>query len=383
MSLPIVVALVGAAGRPQRDRHPVRRPRHARDRHHRGDDARPRRRHRLRAVHPGPAPSEPREGMPVPEAIGRANATAGLSVLFAGVTVVVAIAGLQVSGIPMMTMMGWASALMVAVVDGRRRHPAARRCSASSGKRVNSLRVPFIKQKPANDPTVEVGAVDGQGRRQAGPLRRWWQRCMLGDPRHPGVLDAARLRRRRQRRAGSTTRKAYDLMADKLRSRRQRPARGRRRDRRLPKARGRVGDLSEAMAADDRASPRSTSRRLSPKTGPGGHQRHAHDRAAGREDRPTCSTGCAPTSSRQRVGDTDVEASVTGATAHGRRHLLAAAAADAVVPRRRDRPGVPGADARVPVGAGAAQGRAAQRAQRRCGVRRGRGRVPVGLGCRA
>ena len=54
-------------------------------------------------------------GMPVPEAIGRANATAGLSVLFAGVTVVLAIAGLQVSGIPMMTMMGWASALMVAV----------------------------------------------------------------------------------------------------------------------------------------------------------------------------------------------------------------------------------------------------------------------------
>ena len=35
-------------------------------------------------------------GMPVPVAIGRANATAGLSVLFAGVTVIVAIAGLKV-----------------------------------------------------------------------------------------------------------------------------------------------------------------------------------------------------------------------------------------------------------------------------------------------
>ena len=33
-------------------------------------------------------------GMPVPVAIGRANATAGLSVLFAGGTVMVAIAGL-------------------------------------------------------------------------------------------------------------------------------------------------------------------------------------------------------------------------------------------------------------------------------------------------
>ena len=38
-------------------------------------------------------------GMPVPVAVGRANATAGLSVLFAGITVVIAIAGLQVSGI--------------------------------------------------------------------------------------------------------------------------------------------------------------------------------------------------------------------------------------------------------------------------------------------
>ena len=53
--------------------------------------------------------------MTVPDAIGRANATAGLSVLFAGITVIVAIAGLQVSGIPMMTMMGYGSAIMVAI----------------------------------------------------------------------------------------------------------------------------------------------------------------------------------------------------------------------------------------------------------------------------
>ena len=52
-------------------------------------------------------------GMSVPVAVGRANATAGLSVLFAGATVVLAIAGLQVSGISMMTTMGWASAVMV------------------------------------------------------------------------------------------------------------------------------------------------------------------------------------------------------------------------------------------------------------------------------
>ena len=90
-------------------------------------------------------------GMPVPEAIGRANATAGLSVLFAGITVVLAIAGLQVSGIPMMTMMGWASAIMVAItmLAAVTLLPAL---LGLAGKRVNSLRVPFIKQKPAYDP---------------------------------------------------------------------------------------------------------------------------------------------------------------------------------------------------------------------------------------
>ncbi|MET1038499.1 MAG: MMPL family transporter, partial [Aeromicrobium sp.] len=46
------------------------------------------------------------EGMSVHDAIGQANSSAGLSVLFAGSTVIVAIAGLQVSGVPMMTMMG-------------------------------------------------------------------------------------------------------------------------------------------------------------------------------------------------------------------------------------------------------------------------------------
>ncbi len=90
-------------------------------------------------------------GTPVPEAIGNANATAGLSVLFAGSTVVLAIAGLQVSGIPMMTMMGWASALMVAItmLAAVTLLPAL---LGIAGKRVNSLRVPFIKQKPAYNP---------------------------------------------------------------------------------------------------------------------------------------------------------------------------------------------------------------------------------------
>jgi putative drug exporter of the RND superfamily len=55
------------------------------------------------------------DGLTVDEAAGRANATAGQSVLFAGATVVIAICGLWVSGIPSIAMMGFASAILVAV----------------------------------------------------------------------------------------------------------------------------------------------------------------------------------------------------------------------------------------------------------------------------
>ncbi|HEX7187382.1 MAG TPA: MMPL family transporter [Actinomycetes bacterium] len=90
------------------------------------------------------------DGMSVPEAVGRANATAGLSVLFAGITVVVAIASLQTAGIPMLTTMGWGSAIMVAVtmVAAVTLLPGL---LGLVGRRVNSLRVPFVRPKPAND----------------------------------------------------------------------------------------------------------------------------------------------------------------------------------------------------------------------------------------
>ncbi len=88
------------------------------------------------------------DGMTVPEAIGQANSTAGLSVLFAGVTVIVAIAGLQVSGVPMMTVMGWASALMVLITM----LAAITLLPAILGivkTKVNAAKIPFIKQRPA------------------------------------------------------------------------------------------------------------------------------------------------------------------------------------------------------------------------------------------
>jgi RND superfamily putative drug exporter len=55
------------------------------------------------------------EGRPVVESAGLANATAGSAVMFAGTTVVIAIAGLRIAGIPAIATMGLASAITVAV----------------------------------------------------------------------------------------------------------------------------------------------------------------------------------------------------------------------------------------------------------------------------
>jgi RND superfamily putative drug exporter len=57
-----------------------------------------------------------REGMTVEESAARANATSGQAVVFAGVTVVIAILGLAIVGIPMITSMGMASAITVFVM---------------------------------------------------------------------------------------------------------------------------------------------------------------------------------------------------------------------------------------------------------------------------
>ncbi len=90
-------------------------------------------------------------GMVVPEAVGRANATAGLSVVFAGTTVMLAIVGVQVSGIPMLAMMGWGAAIMVAVtvLAAITLLPAL---LGIAGQRVDSLRIPFLRRRPADDP---------------------------------------------------------------------------------------------------------------------------------------------------------------------------------------------------------------------------------------
>ncbi len=55
------------------------------------------------------------EGMAAEDAVGRATGTAGSAVVFAGATVVIALAGLTVVGIPFLSVMGLAAAATVAV----------------------------------------------------------------------------------------------------------------------------------------------------------------------------------------------------------------------------------------------------------------------------
>jgi RND superfamily putative drug exporter len=151
-------------------------------------------------------------GMAVPEAVGRANATAGLSVVFAGATVMLAIVGVQVSGIPMLAMMGWGAAIMVAVtvLAAITLLPAL---LGLAGRRVDSLQIPLLRRRPAGDPA------SGSARWVAHVLRRPVATgaaaavvlAVLAIPvlsMRLGFPDAG------NDPSGTTTRQAYDLVAD-------------------------------------------------------------------------------------------------------------------------------------------------------------------------
>ena len=132
--------------------------------------------------------------------------------LFAGVTVIVAILGLKVAGIPMMTMMGYGSAIMVAVVM----LAAITLLPAMLGvvkHRVNSARVPFVRPKATYDP--DGSSARWAARVVARPVRYGGAAALalgiLAIPvfsMHLGFADAG------NDAPTSTTRKAYDLMAD-------------------------------------------------------------------------------------------------------------------------------------------------------------------------
>jgi len=84
------------------------------------------------------------DGLTVSEAAARANATAGSAVVFAGGTVVIALAGLAVAGIPFLTLMGvaTAAAVVVAVLVAVSLLPAL---LGICGTNIDRWRAPFTK----------------------------------------------------------------------------------------------------------------------------------------------------------------------------------------------------------------------------------------------
>jgi putative drug exporter of the RND superfamily len=87
-----------------------------------------------------------RSGMEMNESIARATATAGSAVLFAGLTVVIAISGLAIVGIPLLTSMGLSSALavVIAVVIALTLLPSI---LAGLGTKIDAFTLPGIKPK--------------------------------------------------------------------------------------------------------------------------------------------------------------------------------------------------------------------------------------------
>jgi putative drug exporter of the RND superfamily len=85
-------------------------------------------------------------GMPMTESIAKATATAGSAVLFAGITVVIAISGLTIIRIPLLTSMGLSSALavVIAVAIALTMLPAV---LGSIGTKIDSFTLPGIKSK--------------------------------------------------------------------------------------------------------------------------------------------------------------------------------------------------------------------------------------------
>ena len=89
------------------------------------------------------------EGMSVEDAAGTAVATAGQAVLFAGTTVVIAILGLFLAGLPAICAMGVAVALVVDRLDGGRDHAAPRSARPGRARRSTSSRSTASRTSPS------------------------------------------------------------------------------------------------------------------------------------------------------------------------------------------------------------------------------------------
>jgi putative drug exporter of the RND superfamily len=143
-----------------------------------------------------------RSSMPMAESIAKATGTAGSAVLFAGITVVIAISGLAVVRIPLLTSMGLSSALavVIAVAVALTLLPAV---LGSLGTKIDALTVPGMKPKvEVDDKTHKTFSASWAKRVTVimGALASPALSMRLGIP-DDGVLASA-----------TTERRAYDIL---------------------------------------------------------------------------------------------------------------------------------------------------------------------------
>jgi len=156
-----------------------------------------------------------RKGMAVEDSVGHAIATSGAAVLFAGITVMIAISGLAIAGIPTVTVMGVATGMTVAVMMAVALTllPAL---LGFAGPRINALRVPGMAASAGLATSGRESMWHRWGRQvSAHP----WRYLMIG-ALSLGVLTAPVLGLRLgmpdngTQSDTMTTRRAYDLLSD-------------------------------------------------------------------------------------------------------------------------------------------------------------------------
>ena len=138
-------------------------------------------------------------GVGVEESVARANATAGSAVFFAGLTVIIAISGLAVVGIPLLSVMGFAAAatVAIAVLVALTLLPAL---LGFAGTNIDRFRVPGLKNRTG-------GAYEGEtlGGRWAAKVTQRPLTALVaglagdGSDRPAGPVHAPRPARRRHR----------------------------------------------------------------------------------------------------------------------------------------------------------------------------------------
>jgi RND superfamily putative drug exporter len=154
-------------------------------------------------------------GMTVEEAAGRAIATSGSAVVFAGLTVVIAILGLAIAGIPAVTTMGLmvAMTVLVMIAISLTFLPAL---LGFAGHKIDALRLPGLRGRVARSAAPRETVWHRWGRHVAG--RPW--RYLIGSVVLLAVLAAPLFSLRLGMTDNGTspesltTRRAYDLLAD-------------------------------------------------------------------------------------------------------------------------------------------------------------------------